>query len=71
VELKADNHTAHVCADCLSLLTAHRRIHHMKVEEGYCRDGRASTSKLEAPEQGSQWPRQLVASFRFVSRSFA
>ena len=31
VELKADHHTAHV--DCLTLLTVHRRIHHMKVEK--------------------------------------
>jgi hypothetical protein len=33
VELVADHHTAHVCVDCLTLLTVHRRIHHMKVEK--------------------------------------
>lgn len=33
VELEADHHTAHVCVDCLTLLTVHRRIHHMKVEK--------------------------------------
>ena len=33
VELVADHHTAHVCLDCLTLLTVHRRIHHMKVEK--------------------------------------
>ena len=32
VELVAEHHTAHVCLDCLALLTVHRRIHHMKVE---------------------------------------
>jgi len=31
VELVADHHTAHVCVDCLTLLTVHRRVHHMKV----------------------------------------
>ena len=31
--LEADHHTAHVCLDCLMLLTVHRRIHHMKVEK--------------------------------------
>ena len=33
VELVAGHHTAHVCLDCLALLTVHRRIHHMKVEK--------------------------------------
>ncbi len=33
VELEADHHTVHVCVDCLTLLTVHRRIHHMKVEK--------------------------------------
>ena len=33
VELVADHHTAHVCVDCLTLLTVHRRVHHMKVEK--------------------------------------
>jgi hypothetical protein len=33
VELEAEHHTAHVCMDCLALLTVHRRIHHMKVEK--------------------------------------
>jgi hypothetical protein len=32
VGLEADHHIAHVCVDCLVLLTVHRRIHHMKVE---------------------------------------
>jgi hypothetical protein len=33
VELVAGHRTAHVCLDCLALLTVHRRIHHMKVEK--------------------------------------
>ena len=33
VELEADHHVVHVCVDCLTLLTVHRRIHHMKVEK--------------------------------------
>jgi hypothetical protein len=33
VELVAEHHTAHVCLDCLTLLTVHRRVHHMKVEK--------------------------------------
>ena len=33
VELQADHHTAHVCANCLVLLTVHRRVHRMKVEK--------------------------------------
>ena len=33
VELEADHHSAHVCVDCLTLLTVHRRVHHMKVEK--------------------------------------
>ncbi len=33
VVLEADHHTAHVCVDCLTLLTVHRRVHHMKVEK--------------------------------------
>ena len=33
VELEAEHHTAHVCVDCLPLLTVHRRVHHMKVEK--------------------------------------
>ena len=33
VELESDGHTAMVCVDCLTLLTVHRRIHHMKVEK--------------------------------------
>jgi hypothetical protein len=33
VELVAEQHTVHVCLDCLALLTVHRRIHHMKVEK--------------------------------------
>ena len=32
VELEADHHTANVCVDYLTLLTVHRRIHHMRVE---------------------------------------
>ena len=32
VELQADHRTVHVCLDCLTLLTVHRRVHHMKVE---------------------------------------
>ena len=31
--LEADHRTVHVCVDCLTLLTVHRRIHHMKVEK--------------------------------------
>jgi hypothetical protein len=33
VVLEADHHTVHVCVDCLTLLTVHRRIHHMNVEK--------------------------------------
>ncbi len=33
VVLEADHHTVHVCLDCLTLLTVHRRIRHMKVEK--------------------------------------
>jgi len=33
VVLEADHHAVHVCVDCLTLLTVHRRIHHMKVEK--------------------------------------
>ncbi|TMI14698.1 hypothetical protein E6H33_07650 [Candidatus Bathyarchaeota archaeon] len=33
VELEADHHAVHVCVDCLTLLTVHRRVHHMKVEK--------------------------------------
>ena len=33
VVLEANHHTVHVCVDCLTLLTVHRRIHHMKVEK--------------------------------------
>ena len=33
VELQAGHHTVHVCVDCLTLLSVHRRIHHMKVEK--------------------------------------
>jgi hypothetical protein len=33
VELQAEHHTVKVCTDCLTLLTVHRRIHHMKVEK--------------------------------------
>lgn len=33
VELEADHRTARVCEDCLVLLTVHRRIHHMKIEQ--------------------------------------
>ncbi len=33
VVLEADHRTVHVCVDCLTLLTVHRRIHHMKVEK--------------------------------------
>ena len=33
VELQADHHIVRVCVDCLTLLTVHRRIHHMKVEK--------------------------------------
>ena len=33
VELVAEHYTAHVCVDCLTLLTVHRRVHHMKVEK--------------------------------------
>jgi hypothetical protein len=33
VVLGADHHAVHVCVDCLTLLTVHRRIHHMKVEK--------------------------------------
>ncbi len=32
VELQAEHYAAHVCVGCLTLLTVHRRIHHMKVE---------------------------------------
>jgi hypothetical protein len=32
VELEADHHTVHVCLECLTLLTVHRRIHHMRVD---------------------------------------
>ena len=31
--LAPDRRTVHVCLDCLTLLTVHRRIHHMKVEK--------------------------------------
>jgi hypothetical protein len=31
--LEAGHHTAHVCTDCLVLLTVHRRVHRMKVEK--------------------------------------
>ena len=33
VELQADHRTVHVCLDCLTLFTVHRRIHRMKVEK--------------------------------------
>jgi hypothetical protein len=33
VELEAAHHTAHVCLECLVLLTVHRRVHHMRVEK--------------------------------------
>jgi hypothetical protein len=33
VVLEANHHSVHVCVDCLTLLTVHRRIHHMKVEK--------------------------------------
>ena len=33
VELEANHHVVQVCVDCLTLLTVHRRIHHMKVEK--------------------------------------
>ena len=33
VRFEAGHHTVHVCVDCLTLLTVHRRIHHMKVEK--------------------------------------
>ena len=33
VVLEADHRTVHVCVDCLTLLTLHRRIHHMEVEK--------------------------------------
>ena len=33
VELQAEHHAAHVCRECLVLLTVHRRVHHMKVEK--------------------------------------
>ncbi len=33
VVLEADHRTVHVCVDCLTLLTVHRRVHHMKVEK--------------------------------------
>ena len=33
VALEAEHHTVHGCVDCLTLLTVHRRIHHMKVEK--------------------------------------
>jgi len=33
VVLEADHRTVHVCLDCLTLLTVHRRVHHMKVEK--------------------------------------
>jgi len=33
VELQADHRSVHVCVDCLTLLTVHRRVHHMKVEK--------------------------------------
>ena len=32
VELEAEHHPVHVCVNCLTLLTVHRRVHHMKVE---------------------------------------
>ena len=31
--LEAGHRTVHVCVDYLTLLTVHRRIHHMKVEK--------------------------------------
>lgn len=33
VELDADHHKAVVCEHCLILLTVHRRIHEMKIEQ--------------------------------------
>jgi hypothetical protein len=33
VELQAEHQPAHVCRECLVLLTVHRRVHHMKVEK--------------------------------------
>jgi hypothetical protein len=33
VALEADHRTVHVCVDCLTLLTVHRRVHHMRVEK--------------------------------------
>jgi len=32
VELETGHYTARVCTQCLELLTVHRRIHHMKLE---------------------------------------
>lgn len=33
VELQSGNHSAKVCENCLELLTIHRRIHGMKIEQ--------------------------------------
>lgn len=33
VELEAEHHNVKVCTDCLTLLTVHPRIHHMRVEK--------------------------------------
>ena len=33
VELRDNHHSARVCENCLVILTIHRRIHRMKLEE--------------------------------------
>ena len=33
VELESDHYVARVCERCLTLMTVHRRIHHMKIEK--------------------------------------
>ena len=70
VELEADHHIVRVCVDCLTLLTVHRRIHHMKVEKVIVE---MSERGPLIRGSGGRLPAALtvVASFRFASRAFA
>ncbi len=45
VELVVEHHTVHVCVDCLTLLTVHRRIHHMKRLLSRWLDGRPGVAE--------------------------
>ena len=60
VELEADHRTVHVCVDCLTLLTVHRRIHHMKVEKVIVEMAeRRPVSSLKGEEQSQARTRNL------------